>query len=239
MSELCVYLDWDSAFFHRRIARVTVNRLTREQGDLVRAWCAAEWIDCLYFLADSDDAETVETAEANHFKFVDIRLTLEHSGDCPPQPTSVRTAQASDLPALKAIARLNHRDTRFYYDGHFSVDECDALYETWIERSYEGFADVVLVAERDGRIAGYVTCNQRENSGSIGLLGVGSEWQGQRIGPGLINAALSWFKERGIERVQVVTQGRNVRAQRAYQRCGFISAQVQLWYHHWFERTDG
>ena len=43
---------------------------------------------------------------------------------------------------------------------------------------------------------------------------------------------------RGIDRVQVVTQGRNVRAQRVYQRCGFVSAQLQLWYHRWFTTIE-
>jgi ribosomal protein S18 acetylase RimI-like enzyme len=134
------------------------------------------------------------------------------------------------------MARVNHRDTRFYYDGHFSQRECDTLYETWIERSCNGYTDAVLVAERDRQPAGYITCDLHGDYGQIGLLGVGEAWQGQGIGQALIDAALHWFGERGIERVQVVTQGRNHRAQRAYQRRGFVSSEVQLWYHRWFER---
>ena len=112
-----------------------------------------------------------------------------------------------------------------------------AVAGTWIERSCTGYADAVLVAERDGRPAGYITCDLSHSYGQIGLLGVGEAWQGQHIGPALINGALHWFGERGIEWVQVVTQGRNIRAQRAYQRCGFVSAQMQLWYHRWFTQA--
>jgi hypothetical protein len=35
--------------------------------------------------------------------------------------------------------------------------------------------------------------------------------------------------------VKTVTQGRNIPAQRTYQRCGFQTAAVQLWYHRWFD----
>ena len=90
--------------------------------------------------------------------------------------------RAEDLESLKAMARTNHRDTRFYYDGHFSVEAADRLYETWIERSCTGYADVVLVAERDGQPAGYITCDLHGDYGQIGLLGVGEVWQGQGIG---------------------------------------------------------
>ena len=237
MSDLCTFLDWDSAFFGRRIARVNGNRLTGKRADQVLAWCKAEKIDCLYFLAESDDAETVQAVEARSFALVDVRLTLVRNDDIPAQPSGIRLNRAEDVESLKAMARTNHRDTRFYYDGHFSVEAADQLYETWIERSCISYADVVLVAERDGQPAGYITCDLHEDYGQIGLLGVGEVWQGHGIGPALIDGALRWFGERGSERVQVVTQGRNVRAQRAYQRCGFVSSQLQLWYHRWFTQA--
>lgn len=228
------YLDWDSNFFRRRIARANPNRLSGEQADELVAWCKAEKIDCLYFLSDSDDATTVREVAARGFTFVDVRCVLEWRGAPPPLPAGIRLSQPSDIEPLKAMARVNHRDSRFYYDGHFPHADCDALYALWIERSCTGYADAVLVAERDGQPAGYISCHTKDDTGQIGLLGVGEAWQGQRIGPALIEASLHWFSERGISRVQVVTQGRNVRAQRAYQRCGFYSLEVQLWYHRWF-----
>jgi RimJ/RimL family protein N-acetyltransferase len=46
--------------------------------------------------------------------------------------------------------------------------------------------------------------------------------------------ALQWFADQGMDSMEVVTQGRNVAAQRLYQKCGFATKEVQLWYHHWF-----
>ena len=57
----------------------------------------------------------------------------------------------------------------------------------------------------------------------------------------LIAAALDWCEAEGAEEVAVVTQGRNVAAQRLYQRCGFVTQRLELWYHKWFlpEEFDG
>ena len=74
--ELCRYREWDSQFFGRRIAEVLGRRLSPEQVPEVLAWCTQQAIDCLYFLADPDDAETVRMAEDSRFRLVDIRLTL-------------------------------------------------------------------------------------------------------------------------------------------------------------------
>ena len=57
-SPLCTYLDWDSEFFGRRIARLNRHRLNEASLDEMLAWCRASRIDCLYFLADCDDAQT-------------------------------------------------------------------------------------------------------------------------------------------------------------------------------------
>lgn len=239
--DLCQYLDWDSNFFGYRIARTTVSRLDYGTVERLARWCDAHAIDCLYFLGDSDDALTTRLAEDYRLRFVDIRVTLEQQLDGIPAigdglaPGLIRLATPNDVSDLRAMARENHRDSRFYYDPRFPPTRCDALYETWIERSCNGYADTVLIAELSGCPAGYVTCHVSDQArGQIGLLGIGAAYQGTRLGQKLLRVALRWFAERGVTRVTVVTQGRNCRAQRLYQRCGFLTQSVQLWYHWWF-----
>src|ERR1700737_4441617 len=161
---LCQQVDWDSDFFQLRIARVTVHRLTRAMVAHIMTWCRSQRTDCLYFLADPDDPETVLVAEENDFRLVDIRVTLGRSLDLIPSEGQrpfagrIRLCKAEDIPALRSIARLSHRDSRFYYDSHFPISACDSLYETWIEKSCAGYADTVIVAELAGQPVGYVAC---------------------------------------------------------------------------------
>lgn len=255
---VCTYLEWDSQFFQRRIARLNRHRLDHATMAESAHWCRHQRIDCLYFLADSNDLETPRLAEANDFHLTDIRMTLEHAvargstGVSPVQrgerdarlsaegafipgnSEGIRYAREDDLQALRTIARSSHHDTRFYFDGHFEREKCDLLYSTWIENSFRGFAQAVLVAESDGQPAAYLTCHLNDQASQIGLVGVGEGHRGKGLATKLVRAFLSWSREQGARRALVVTQGRNLAAQRLYQRNGFITASMDLWYHRWF-----
>jgi GNAT superfamily N-acetyltransferase len=237
---VCTCLEWDSKFFERRIARLNRPRLDDATLAETLAWCDTNRIDCLYFLADSDHPQTPRLAEANDFFLTDVRVTFERTlgqqEHAHTAPDGVRLAREGDLNVLHAIARTGHRDTRFYFDEHFDRTKCDLLYETWIENSFRGFAQAVLVAVVAETPAAYLTCHLRDQESQIGLVGVGASHQGKGLGTKLVQHFLSWSLERGAERATVVTQSRNLPARRLYQRNGFATASLQLWYHRWFAR---
>jgi ribosomal protein S18 acetylase RimI-like enzyme len=173
---------------------------------------------------------------------VDIRLTLGlRSGSILDKPGDkdkrIRPCQSADTEALMALARSAHGDSRFFADLHFPRERCAALYETWIAQDCRGSADRVLVAEWEGQVAGYISCHASAGRGQIGLLGVKSEARGRGLGKSLVAEALRWFAGRGTAEVTVVTQARNLAAQQVYQKAGFQTWAVQLWYHRWFTET--
>jgi ribosomal protein S18 acetylase RimI-like enzyme len=148
----------------------------------------------------------------------------------------IRPFRAEDVPSLEAIARVSYTDSRFYFDAHFPRERCDEFYATWTRNSCNGsgFADQVLIAEVDGLSMGYISCKCHGTIGHIGLVGVAEQTRGRSLGQALVNQALIWFTEQGMTAVEVVTQGRNIAAQRLYQRCGFLTASLQTWYHKWY-----
>jgi ribosomal protein S18 acetylase RimI-like enzyme len=153
-------------------------------------------------------------------------------------PVRVRPATGTDLRRLRRIAAVSHRDSRFYHDRHFDRRRCDALYAGWIETSCADPAGVVLVAavaDPAGPPVGYVTGTIGEDGeGRIGLFAVTPDARGRGVGGALVAAVLDWFAGRGADPVSVVTQGRNVRAQRLYQRFGMRTRSVELWFHRWW-----
>lgn len=241
-NNLCKFLEWDSTFFQRRIGSALVEEVNEKSLQEILSWTANNNIDCLYFLADIRDHSTSYLIEKADFHLTDIKIIYEKNLEqitpqITPENILIRSAEEKDLNALKAIAAVNHRDSRFYYDGNFSQEKCDELFAVWIEKSYEGFADIVFVFEEQGQAEGYITCSvDAEHTGSIGLVGLSSKMRGKRIGNHLIQTAINWFKSQNAERVTVVTQGRNTAAQRLYQKNGFVTESVKVWYHYWSKK---
>lgn len=236
-------MPWDSQHFGFPVAMVQGQRLTAETARDVSAWCRQQRIRCLYFLADLDDHPTLRLARAQGFVPVDLRMSFDK--ELPPVPASppahdgIRPARPDDLPALRHLARQSYLDSRFYFDPGFGRDKADELYVRWLESCFGDGATffVAEVAEQDNRIAGYLAAELSGAEASIALLGVDPQDQGRGIGRRLLEACLQWLPSRGIRRAHVVTHGRNMRAQRLYQRAGFVVRQIQLWHHCWFEPT--
>jgi dTDP-4-amino-4,6-dideoxy-D-galactose acyltransferase len=230
-------LDWDSAFWGITVGRVHGHTLTAERSAGIDAWARAHAVDCLYFLARPDDPETVGLAQETGFRLVDVRVELTQPSTETEPAARVRLYGPADLERLRTIARTSHEITRFYADPHFPRERCSELYDTWIVRSCKGWADAVLVAERDSRAAGYVTCHLDPNSnqGSIGLIAVSAAARGKGLGSDLVLSALGWCHDHGSAEVSVVTQGANIAAQRLFQLCGFRTFSAGLWFHRWFK----
>jgi dTDP-4-amino-4,6-dideoxy-D-galactose acyltransferase len=236
----CRLLEWDSRFFGLRIARAEPPALQCDAGRAVERWCDLHCVDCVYLLADVQDQATIDLTQSQGFRLVDIRMTLEAKGPpavrrtLDPAHCNIRVAEERDMESLKAIARQSHRDSRFYADGHFDRRRCDDMYEAWIAKSCGGWAERVVVAEVEGSPVGYVTCHvHTPGEGQIGLVAVDSTGRGRGTGLAMIDEALHWFADHHVTTVSVVTQGRNPRALRFYQRAGFTLTLMQLWYHRW------
>jgi dTDP-4-amino-4,6-dideoxy-D-galactose acyltransferase len=207
----------------------------RLDADAVDAWARANDVDCVYFLARDEPGAAAQAEDAG-FRLTDVRVELGRpsAGE---ERSTLRPAGAEDEAPLRELARSNHRITRFYADPRFPDERCDELYATWISRSLEGWADAVLVAEAEGRLAGYVSLHRLEwGWGSIGLIGVAPDARGQGVGRRLVESAVAWAREQGLERVTVVTQARNVPALRLFEGCGFRMADLGLWFHKWYDR---
>jgi GNAT superfamily N-acetyltransferase len=95
-------------------------------------------------------------------------------------------------------------------------------------------AHLVLVAEEDGRVVGYVNTNFRPQLhhlapvGTIDELVVDEGFRGRRIGERLVEAVLEEGRRRGADTVEVTTHERRERARRFYKRCGFEATSIKL-----------
>lgn len=230
-------LPWDSEFFGFPIGRIS-GQGTADTVASALAQADGEGIRCLYYLVAADDVATLHDALHLGFKPYDIRLEFERElgpADAREADTLVREAEPADEPVLSQLAAETITATRFAVDAHFPQDRIPLLYAEWVRRGLtSGPARHVLLAEP---AAGFLVCGLATEAlvGSIELVGVASRFARRGIGRGLLHAAHTIMLESGCARARVVTQGRNIAAQRLYQSFGYKTRTVGWWLHRWHQ----
>ncbi len=241
--QLIEYMPWDSSQFGVRIARATCGQVDSSACRDLLKQCRDQAIDCLYFLAESADQDTIAALQTCDFELVDIRLTLSVQYKSPPAAGQLdgirfRLGDERDLDHLLPIASGSFGQSRFYVDQRFGHDNATRMFQIWLRKSFADEPGVaVVVAEQRDAAVGFVTCHLHKppGEGNIGLVGVAESARGLGCAGGMINYAARWFAGQGVDRLNVVTQGRNIAAQRLYQRNGFVTRSVELWFHRWFD----
>ena len=242
-SSKCCFLEWDTNFFGVRIGRIESNDLDADEMQLVMEWAAEHQIDCLYYCCTIDSDRARKVAEAFKFNLVDVKIEMSKLFSRSHhlfQNTSrdnllIRPYADSDLIHLEELDDDLFKNARFYHDPHFTHNQASLLYQEWIRTSCQADGESVLVAEYNNQIAGYITYGKEGlNSLRIGILGVSQTARRLGIGGSLLNDLCNQSKDSEINEIKVVTQGRNIAAQNLYQKHGFYTDSMALWYHKWF-----
>lgn len=150
----------------------------------------------------------------------------------------IRRADASDLPALGRLGALlmatHHAfDPQRFMAPGLSPEEG---YASFLGTQLNQPDSVIFVAERAGRILGYVYAGLepqswkelREPAGFIHdvLVDEGSRRAG--VAEALIQAAMNWLREAGAPRVVLWTAAQNEMALRLFSRLGFRRTMVEM-----------
>ncbi len=106
----------------------------------------------------------------------------------------------------------------------------------WVEQALASTAAddrAILVAERDGRVAGFVTVAEQQHwSGGldayIGELAVDRDEERGGVGRALVDGARAWAARRGLTRLTLATGAANAPARAFYAALGFDEEDVRL-----------
>jgi len=158
----------------------------------------------------------------------------------PAQGPGVRVAGPGDVGAIRSVAAEAFRG----YFGHYHADprldrvKCDEVYASWAERSCldRAVASKVLVAEHEGRVAGFLTLLERGPAEQeIILNGVEPAAQRHGLYRALVLAAMAQARAEGARLLSVSTQLINARVQRTWARLGFEPSRSYLTFHLWLD----
>ncbi|MGN6693388.1 MAG: hypothetical protein ACTHN0_04365 [Aquihabitans sp.] len=233
-------LAWDSDFWGVQVARIApvIGGSADEAVATADRWCREHDVDVAFLSVPSEQVELLGSACRSGFEVQSIEVVLERSIEGGAEVAGVRPARAADAAPLEQFAGEDLRGkTRFYRDPSFPDGRCDELYRTWMRRSLEGWADDVLVDERDGVPAGGITIHGAtdERSASIGLLvlGDGTPWQRVATAGRLLRAGFAHLGRAGASSVTLSTQAHNGATLRLLQAHDCVVRSINAELHRW------
>ncbi|MET7654213.1 GNAT family N-acetyltransferase [Streptomyces sp. NPDC005486] len=153
----------------------------------------------------------------------------------------VRVVRAEEWASVRALRLLALEDPAaplaFLETYETAAERPDSFWQERAAGAAEGAggARQYIAEAEDGQWAGTVTVLVEE-AGSVDWAGfpverrqghvvgvfVRKEWRGSGMTQALLDAAVSWAWREGLERVRLIVHERNLRAQGAYRKAGFV-----------------
>ncbi|HZV01864.1 MAG TPA: GNAT family N-acetyltransferase [Planctomycetota bacterium] len=148
--------------------------------------------------------------------------------------TAIRPATAEDFAAIEPLWTKLYRAQ---VEQGMVLRLPERAYDDWVLalRPHLGrFACLFVAEEKD--VSGFLAGRMRplprhlggETAGYISEVFVRETLRGQGTGKRLVDAAILWFEERSVTRVELNVAVRNTRGKRFYERLGFVEDQSQM-----------
>lgn len=150
----------------------------------------------------------------------------------------IRRATPADLPSIGRLGALLVEEHYDFDQRRFLAPrpETPAGYASFMSAQLEGPDKAVLVADDNGDVVGYAYAaiegyDYMALRGPAGVLHdiiIDPEYRGRGVGRLLLDAALEFFRSRGVPRVVLMTAERNEAAQRFFARMGFRQTMIEM-----------
>jgi hypothetical protein len=249
-------LPWDS-----RILGVECARLERLGGmgnyevsaqikrallGAIAEHCQDERISNLHMRASLRDLCTVHALESEGFQLivagVRFYFTTRKAIPLVRDVVQVRIASDKDVDELMAIARAVSFPSRFSLDPRLRKGHVSELYARWVENACRGvIQDAVIVAERQAKVLGFVTCGIEHELnahlpvrlGSFHLGAAHPAVQGRGVVVSCWRGGLQWFADKA-QWIETVIAIQNEPTARIARKLGGRYGDACADFHRWF-----
>jgi dTDP-4-amino-4,6-dideoxy-D-galactose acyltransferase len=236
------FLQWDSDFFNKKIASVTVAYGEDEKEVITKIMTHSKDPDLVYINTPENYFFSDEILANRNILLVDNKIVYKKEPVNNPEirlkPQIRIYTEKSVRPDLLTLALQSGEFSRFKIDPNFPPASFERLYSKWIENSVNGiYANTILTFEEAHKIDGMVTVLSDKTSDliKIGLIAVDKATQKKGIGTALMAAVENYAIQQSIHNIEVTTQKANKTACSFYEKCNFSIKSINNIYHFWLK----
>jgi ribosomal protein S18 acetylase RimI-like enzyme len=253
---------WDSEITGRRIGNIkhlaaatdddTATEILQQLIDELTRTLGKRETQCVACRVRSSELAAIHALEQSGFLLMDTLLDFVFDfSRVPTEQTSrseqdkrlkIRRAEPADMSTLMAISERAFAGYfgRYHADSRIPRGTATRIYSEWIRSAFAGWADWILVAEFDNKIAGHSVWRkilERPEANSLGvvscdLLVIDPEFQGRRLGMALVREGMQISRD-FAEYLVTPLHVYNYSVQRTFQNLGWRIAGAKHSFHKW------
>lgn len=223
-------LEWETDFFSIPCAEYDC------QEPFMDDECTSyEWVQAKCKISDR---KIIYDLEENGFHFEDLRLTyhkqIAQNPDMGMEEVQYRFRLAGDedLPALKQLAQTSLPEySRF--TTVVGLEKTGEFYVKWTENALLGtFDDGCFILEKEREMIGFVTYKKTsEHAALVGLISIAERFRNSGSASVMMRMLENRLSDDRYSDLHVVTEGKNIPAQRFYIKNGFNITDIECWYY--------
>lgn len=259
---VCEELPWDSRVLQGQwkcIKYLMASSTVEDRNSLflllineLFSWVKKCGTDCIVMKSSSDNIAVTYALESSGFHLMDTNLVyvmdftknpFEKISPPPlPQDALIRLATNTDKNELLEIARVAFQGhfSRYMVDSHITKNIAQNVYVEWMRSCIDGYADWIVVAEIDHRIAGYTIwkkasieeLNHNIRLGHFSIAGIHPNFAGRGLFSALTYAGMSLLHTQ-VDYIEGPTHINNYPVQQGYHKLGWKIVDARHSFHKW------
>ncbi|MFN1219607.1 GNAT family N-acetyltransferase [Chryseobacterium kwangjuense] len=221
------YLQWDSDFFKKKIGEILLTQKENISSDTT--------YDLIVAKQPSDFDYDIE---GYHLSFKETKVnfikSLEGLAIKASDIVQDTDDDSKDVCFFKELAYESGKKSRFLLDKSFGEVKFKELYDMWIINSLnKKFAAKTFFIEEENQAIGFVTVQQYDTLGKIGLIATHPDFQGRGYGKKLLHTAEEFCIKNGMTDLEIPTQKENIQACAFYSKQGYTIKDEITIKHYW------
>ena len=237
-------IPWDIETFGFPVADFQIDytpRIERQSGQIRRhleTWAKSHKIELIGAAVSAEDISKLSFIQSLGFCYIDTTLSVHYlhvqNSEYPQSEIEVFPAVKEQLQTVVEISGRSFKFGRYHCDSLFPKQLADKRYQDWVRRTFDGNnPQRLMVAEMDGRVCAFSVIQIDGPEGHLLLNAVDPDWQGKKIGLGLVASTLRYFQGQGADSVHSKVSVSNARALNLHSKLGarFVNPQILLHWH--------
>ena len=258
------HLEFDTEIFGIPTARMHINSLDEDTLRQTLQQCADKGIGLVFWTTDMVPSPIMTMCYREGHFFDNSRLCFSAAPLTGAHIRTLKaTFQTNEItvsnytsnmvtPGLYSLALMAGMCSRFSEDPNVTRSQMETMYQKWVENCVVGanahdkdpttfdpnaIAHAFFIAkhEMSGEV-GFVGVKKCGEVAKISLIACSTSFKGCHIGTLLIANVLQWAIDNGMSSCDVVASGRDIRARKMYERCGFQAMSAANDIHFWLRK---